>query len=44
MAHGLDYIEDHKAKLKTKSYQNFILLDQDITKRIELGKTVKIGV
>ena len=34
----------HKAKLKTKSYQNFILLDQDITKRIELRKTVKIEV
>ena len=35
---------DHKAKLKTNSYENFILLDQDITKRIELSKTVKIGV
>ena len=34
---------DHKAKLKTRSYQNFILLDQDTTKRIELRKRVKIG-
>ena len=33
---------DHKAKLETNSYQNFILLDQDITKRIELSKMVKI--
>ena len=33
-----------KSKLKTKSYQNFILLDQDITKRSELRKTVKIEV
>ena len=35
---------DHKAKLKTNSYQDFNLLDQDITKRIELSKTIKIGV
>ena len=35
---------DHKAKLKTNSYQDFNLLDKDITKRIELSKTVKIGV
>ena len=33
-----------KQKLKTTWYQNFNLLDQDTTKRIELNKTVKIGV
>ena len=35
---------NNKAKLKTNSYHDFNLLDQDITKRIELSKTVKIGV
>ena len=32
-----------KLALKTRSYQNFILLDQDTTNRIELRKTVKKG-
>ena len=36
--------KDHKAKLKTRSCHDFILLNQDTTKRIELRKTVKIGV
>ena len=35
--------EDHKAKLKTRSCHNFILLNQDTTNKIELRKTVKIG-
>ena len=36
--------KDHKAKLKTRSCQDFILLNQDTTNRIELRNTVKIGV
>ena len=36
--------KDHKAILKTNSNQNFILLDLDIIKRIELSKAVKMGV
>ena len=36
--------KDHKAKLKTRSCHDFILLNQDTTKRIELRKMVKIGV
>ena len=36
--------KDHKAKLKTRSCHDFILLNQDTTNRIELRKTVKIGV
>ena len=36
--------KDRKAKLKTRSYHDFILLNNDTTNRIELRKTVKIGV
>ena len=36
--------KDHKAKLKTRSCHDFILLNQDTTKSIKLRKTVKIGV
>ena len=36
--------KDHKAELKTRSCHDFILLNQDTTNRIELRKTVKIGV
>ena len=36
--------KDRKAKLKTRACHDFILLNQDTTNRIELRKTVKIGV
>ena len=36
--------KDHKAKLKTRSCHDFILLNQDTTNRIELRKTVNIEV
>ena len=36
--------KDRKEKLKTRSCHAFILLNQDTTNRIELRKTVKIGV
>ena len=35
---------DHNAELKTTWYQNFNQLDQDTTKKVELNKTIKIGV
>ena len=35
---------NHKAKSKLDHAINFILLDQDTTNRIELRKTIKIGV
>ena len=36
--------KDRKAKFKTRSCHDFILLNQDTTNRIELRETVKIGV
>ena len=36
--------KDHKANSKLDHAINFILLDQNTTNRIELRKTVKIGV